>query len=484
VTPDNDIRSDQRKKQMETLECLLVDDNPVNQKVISKMLSRIGIVPELASNGLEAVEKCRARADAVAAAEAAAAAEGGGGGDGSNLTSTDATTGGVKKINSKKIKQYDIVFMDIWMPVMSGHESTKEIRATVPGVTATSPLIVAMTACVMPGDQQKCLDSGMNRYLSKPIRKEELSKTLEDWLDERARVEEELKVLSQRKLIQKKKREILQKRSNCLAVLTGGVDDMGKQVEAGLPSATVVGAEDDDEDEDEDEDDEDDSDLLELEEEGLDSVDDEEKFVDSNDREGFSGGHGHTNAADSQLPSLENNRIAAARQKRRLRIRLSNDPMLLSDSEGVLGCCDGGGGGLKIISVGADEVRAARLERKQRGSRSRGGSVSIQDPATGNILLVGQGDRSSGGDDYDESESEDDEDEEDEGGEGAVGVDAAQQVRSVFAEGVSLERLLSQTTIDSFHTANTHNTSQAEGTSSQRSSLLSNSSSLRTVRGV
>ncbi|KAK3846013.1 MAG: signal transduction histidine kinase, partial [Linnemannia gamsii] len=124
--------------QSATLECLLVDDNPVNQKVISKMLSRIGIVPELAGNGLEAVEKCRARAEAKAA------------------------------------KQYDVVFMDIWMPLMSGHEATKEIRASVPGVTSESPLIIAMTACVMPGDQQQCLDSGMNRYLSKPIRKEEL----------------------------------------------------------------------------------------------------------------------------------------------------------------------------------------------------------------------------------------------------------------------------------------------------------------------
>ncbi|KAK3829592.1 MAG: signal transduction histidine kinase, partial [Linnemannia elongata] len=134
--PDLSIYSSISPPSKITLECLLVDDNPVNQKVISKMLSRIGIVPELAGNGLEAVEKCRARAEAV--------------------------------------KQYDIVFMDIWMPVMSGHEATKEIRATVPGVTATSPLIVAMTACVMPGDQQKCIDSGMNRYLSKPIRKEEL----------------------------------------------------------------------------------------------------------------------------------------------------------------------------------------------------------------------------------------------------------------------------------------------------------------------
>ncbi|KAF8946117.1 hypothetical protein BGZ47_001255 [Haplosporangium gracile] len=399
ATADNDVRSDQRKKQMETLECLLVDDNPVNQKVITKMLSRIGIVPELASNGLEAVEKCRARAEAVAAATAE-------GDDGSKSISTGTARGEAKKNSSKKVKQYDIVFMDIWMPVMSGHEATKEIRASVPGVTAASPLIVAMTACVMPGDQQKCIDSGMNRYLSKPIRKEELSKTLEDWLDERAKIEEELKLSNQRKLIQKKKREILQKRSY-LAVLTSGVE-FG-QVEAGLASATVVNA-DDDEDDDEEVEDDSDGGLLGQSDGGLEGVR-EEDLVDSNDGEVFPGGH--SNNADIQL-SLENNHDS--------RFDLSSDPMLMSDSEGVLGCCDGGGGGLKVISVGEDEVRAATRERKQRGSRSRGGSVSIQDPITGDIVLV-QSNRSFGRDDYDD-DSEEEDDADDHSGDDTGEVDA------------------------------------------------------------
>ncbi|KAG0379607.1 hypothetical protein BGX24_012480 [Mortierella sp. AD032] len=450
AVPDNDVRMDQRKKQMETLECLLVDDNPVNQKVISKMLSRIGIVPELAGNGLEAVEKCRARAEAVAAAAAA---------EGSDGTSASS---GADSGAKKAVKQYDIVFMDIWMPVMSGHEATKEIRASVPGVTSESPLIIAMTACVMPGDQQQCLDSGMNRYLSKPIRKEELSKTLEDWLDERAKAEEELRLLNQRKLIQKKKREILQKRS--LAILTPGEE--GREfgvVEPGLPSANIVNAEDEDDDDD-DEDDE-----------------DEDEEGHSNDGEVFPG----LVNTGSQL--LENNRIAAARQKRRQRergIRLSSstgDSLLLtSDSEGVLGCCDGGGGGLKILSVGADECRAAR-ERKRKGGggrRSRGGSVSIQDPVTGDITII-QMDRMSGGnDDNNEDENEDSEDDDD--GEEEQHEEGASQAPTSFADGLYMERLLSQTTLDSFHTAKTH----PDGTSSQRSSLLSDSSSLRTVRGI
>ncbi|KAF9549810.1 hypothetical protein EC957_002876, partial [Mortierella hygrophila] len=472
--PDNDVRSDQRKKQMETLECLLVDDNPVNQKVISKMLSRIGIVPELAANGLEAVKKCQARAEAVAAAAAAAATAAEGGGDGSSLTSTTTAGGGGGggAMKPKKVKQYDIVFMDIWMPIMSGHEATKEIRATVPGVTATSPLIVAMTACVMPGDQQKCIDSGMNRYLSKPIRKEELSKTVEDWLDERAKAEEELKLLNQRKLIQKKKREILQKRS--LAVLTTGVDEFGQQVEAGLPTVTVVNIEDDDEDDDEDEDDSG-SDQLGQSDEGL-GGEREEELVDSNDGKVFPCGVHANNINDEiQLHSLENNRIAAARQKRRhQRTRMSTDPMLMSDSEGVLGCCDGGGGGLKIISVGEGEVRAATRVRKQSGSRNRGGSVSILDPLTGSVV---QGNRTSGGDEYEDDEFEDDESDMDVD-------DDPQQTRTVFAEGTSVERPLSPTTIDSLHTASTHNTHTADGASSRRSSLLPNFSNLRTIRGI
>ncbi|KAF9127022.1 hypothetical protein BGW39_006177 [Mortierella sp. 14UC] len=448
AVPDNYVHQDQRKKQMETLECLLVDDNPVNQKVISKMLGRFGIVPELAINGLEAVEKCRARAEAVAAA---AAEEGG--------DASCSSGGGTKKA----VKQYDIVFMDIWMPVMSGHEATKEIRTTVPGVTSECPLIVAMTACVMPGDQQKCIDSGMNRYLSKPIRKEELSKTLEDWLEERAKAEEELRLLNQRKLIQKK-REILRKRS--LAILMSRCE-FGL-VEAGLPSATIVTTEDEDEDEDDDEE-QHDGDMDQGED---DTARADEKLVDSNDGEIFPS----LSNAGSQL--LENNRIAAARQKRRQRergIRLSSsttDPMLLmSDSEGVLGCCDGGGGGLKILSVGAEECRAARARKRNRdgggGSRrSHEGSVSIQDPVTGDITIV-QGDRMLGGDDYD------DEDEDSE-------VVRADQTPASFADGVYLERLLSQTKLDSFHTAKMHQ----DGASSHRSSLLSDSASLRTIRGA
>ncbi|KAI9242583.1 MAG: histidine kinase-like ATPase, partial [Podila humilis] len=143
VVPDQDRREDERKQQLESLQCLLVDDNPVNQKVISRMLGRMGITPELANNGQEAVDKTRARAEA-----------------------------------------YDIIFMDIWMPVMSGLEATTEIRTHIRNVTGDEPFILAMTACVLAGDREKCIDSGMNDYISKPVRKEELCDILYRWLDE------------------------------------------------------------------------------------------------------------------------------------------------------------------------------------------------------------------------------------------------------------------------------------------------------------
>ncbi|OAQ33443.1 CheY-like protein, partial [Linnemannia elongata AG-77] len=130
----------------------------VNQKVISRMLGRMGIKPDLANNGQEAIDKCKARAEA-----------------------------------------YDLIFMDVWMPVKDGLEATEEIRKSVDGITGTEPFIVAMTACVMPGDREKCLASGMNAYLSKPIKKEELCSILEKWLDARADLEREQKENHERK---------------------------------------------------------------------------------------------------------------------------------------------------------------------------------------------------------------------------------------------------------------------------------------------
>jgi len=113
---------------------LLADDNPINREVTGRMLERLGCRVDLATNG----------AEAVAAARSA---------------------------------RYDVVFMDCRMPDVDGYEATARIRA-LEGEAARVP-IVALTAFAMAGDREACLDAGMDDYISKPIRKQTLSETLE-----------------------------------------------------------------------------------------------------------------------------------------------------------------------------------------------------------------------------------------------------------------------------------------------------------------
>lgn len=104
-------------------EILLVEDNAVNQKVVLAILSKRGFRVDVANNGLEALEKLEK-------------------------------------------KQYQLVLMDLQMPYMDGIEATKKIREDQS--KAQLP-IVAMTAHAMNGDREKCLEAGMNEYVSKPI---------------------------------------------------------------------------------------------------------------------------------------------------------------------------------------------------------------------------------------------------------------------------------------------------------------------------
>jgi PAS domain S-box-containing protein len=116
------------------LRILLAEDNAANQKLALRVLNRMGYAADVAVNGLEA----------IAALEAGT---------------------------------YDLVLMDVQMPELDGLEATRQIRSRWPG--AAGPRIAAMTANAMPGDRELCLAAGMDDYISKPIRIEELTAVLE-----------------------------------------------------------------------------------------------------------------------------------------------------------------------------------------------------------------------------------------------------------------------------------------------------------------
>ena len=116
---------------------LLAEDNQVNQKLATLMLKKAGYKVEVANNGLEAVEKYTNRPD-----------------------------------------DFDLIFMDIQMPEMDGMTATLEIRAK--GFKKIP--IVAMTANAMKGDREKCIEAGMNDYLTKPIKREPVFEVLEKFV--------------------------------------------------------------------------------------------------------------------------------------------------------------------------------------------------------------------------------------------------------------------------------------------------------------
>ncbi len=113
---------------------LLAEDNAVNQKVAVHMLASLGIRPDIAANGLEVLE-------------------------------------------SLKRQTYDVVLMDVQMPEMDGLDATRRIVAEQPD-PAKRPWIIALTANAVQGDRELCLSVGMDDYISKPLKKEQLAETL------------------------------------------------------------------------------------------------------------------------------------------------------------------------------------------------------------------------------------------------------------------------------------------------------------------
>ena len=84
---------------------------------------------------------------------------------------------GAKAVEEAGQKRYDVILMDMQMPEMDGVQATRLIR----GNLEWQPTIIALTANTMQGDQEECLNAGMNDYISKPVRLEELTGKLAKW---------------------------------------------------------------------------------------------------------------------------------------------------------------------------------------------------------------------------------------------------------------------------------------------------------------
>jgi len=121
---------------------LLVEDNPVNQIVATKMLEKAGLTFEVANNGEQAMQRLSAE------------------------------------------HNFDLVLMDCQMPVMDGYEAAQALRKKEQENALDRLPVIAMTANAMEGDKEKCFAAGMDDYVSKPVNQQALKETLARWLNE------------------------------------------------------------------------------------------------------------------------------------------------------------------------------------------------------------------------------------------------------------------------------------------------------------
>lgn len=122
---------------------LLAEDNVINQKVAQSILGKLGCKADVVANGVEAVRA-------------------------------------LEMIN------YDLVLMDCQMPDMDGFEATAMIRDPESKVLNHKIVVIAMTANAMKGDRENCIEAGMDDYLTKPVKKDELANMLEKWVNKKA----------------------------------------------------------------------------------------------------------------------------------------------------------------------------------------------------------------------------------------------------------------------------------------------------------
>ena len=118
----------------------MAEDNAVNQKVAVRLLEKLGLRPDVVANGREVLKML-------------------------------------------EMAPYDLIFMDCQMPEMDGYAATLEIRR---GETAARRMaIVAMTAEAMAGARERCLASGMDDHITKPVKLEDIFDALQKWLPEK-----------------------------------------------------------------------------------------------------------------------------------------------------------------------------------------------------------------------------------------------------------------------------------------------------------
>jgi two-component system, sensor histidine kinase and response regulator len=129
-----------RRVALSQVRVLLVEDNAINQRLVLRLLEKLGCHADLASNGREALQMLARQS-------------------------------------------YDLVFMDCQMPVLDGYEATRQIRSSDTGFARVP--VVAMTAKAMRGDREQCMDAGMDDYVSKPIKSDDLARMLERWAGRR-----------------------------------------------------------------------------------------------------------------------------------------------------------------------------------------------------------------------------------------------------------------------------------------------------------
>ncbi len=125
------------KRLADEIRLLIAEDNPINQKVVKSQIEHLGYDADIVSNGLEVIEALKKR-------------------------------------------RYSLILMDCQMPEMNGYETAAEIRRNEPEEKHIP--IIAITANTLADEKEKCLAAGMDDYLAKPFKQEEISQTIEHWL--------------------------------------------------------------------------------------------------------------------------------------------------------------------------------------------------------------------------------------------------------------------------------------------------------------